>query len=178
MKTKVLKTKRNYKALIFTAIILLILIPLTLILFIPKNKQNHHTEISITPTPLITIQPTSLPISQPSQPKDTSAPQQRLLEKVNNRQSLSTSDMTVKNKIISSLPSGETSGIVYQTPDVTIQYIQSLNIFQAEITTTNVSSAKEEATSWFLNQGMSKQGLCNLPLSFYLNFSVKNQLLR
>jgi hypothetical protein len=122
------------------------------------------------------MQPTYIPTSLPSESIVSNAPQQRLLDKVNNRQELSESDITVKNKILSSLPTGETSGTIYQTQDVTVQYIQSFNLFQAEITTTNISSAKTAATNWFINQGMSRQGLCDLPLSFYLNFSVKNQL--
>ena len=39
----------------------------------------------------------------------------------------------------------------------------------------DVELAKRAGTDWFIKQGMSQQGICDLPLQFYLNFDIQLQ---
>ena len=58
--------------------------------------------------------------------------------------------------------------MVYQSPNVIIDYTRSADSFMAEIETINIDLAKKEANNWFLSQGMSQEGICNYPLQFYI----------
>ncbi len=99
-----------------------------------------------------------------------------LLQKIQNRNRLSSSDLTAKNKIISQLPKGELSGTLFTTSDVHIDYIHSADVFQGVITTTNVDQAKQEAVNWFLSQGFSQDAICNYPVYFYLSPDAASEL--
>lgn len=173
MKTNTLDTSKNNAFIVlFFFVVLLIFIPLVLFLF-TKNTSKKELQAHISQTAVPSVQPSYLPSPSQIQPSITQNPQQQLLNKVSQRPSLSSTDAVIKNKILSSIPLSE---IVFQTPDVTVEYIQSFDLFQGEINTPNVNAAKIEVITWFINQGMTQQGVCNLPLSFYLNFTVKSQL--
>jgi hypothetical protein len=104
------------------------------------------------------------------------SPQNQAYEKIEHRIPLSKDDFYAKDKILQTLPPNEESGTVYQSKNVTIEYIGSADTFQAEILTTDIASAKSEAATWFSSQGMSQEGICDAPLSFYLNYQIKSQL--
>src|SRR5206468_11266738 len=89
---------------------------------------------------------------------------------------LSQDDFYAKDKILQLLPANEQTGTVYQSQNVVIEYIATTDTFQAEILTTTIASAKSEAASWFISEGMSQQGICEVPLAFYLNNNIEKQL--
>jgi len=173
MNTSTTDTKNNNGIIfLFFFVVLLIFIPIVLFLFTKSSTPNKQVTQNAQKT-VITQNPVAVSSPNPIQPTISQNPQQQLLNKVSQRSNLSSSDATIKSKILSDVPISE---IVFQTPDVTVEYIQSFDLFQGEINTPNVNAAKIEVITWFLNQGMSQQGICNLPLSFYLNFTVKSQL--
>jgi hypothetical protein len=100
--------------------------------------------------------------------------QHRLIQTLKSRPPLSPSDLAAKKKIAALEPAG--SEIIYQSPDFTIYYVSSADFFQAEILTTDVTKAKQKAVNWFKSEGMSQQGICDLPIGFYLNYSISQQL--
>lgn len=166
--------------IVCTFLFLLFFIPLSLF-FVSRTQPMRTTTIPL-PTntlPPPTIVPTTVPtlalhVTQiPIQIQD---PQTRLLELIQNRQPLSADDLAAKNKMKLFLPKGHNSGIVYRATDFTIDYVQDPDLFQAEVLIPDVAKAKTEATYWFFSEGMSQQGVCNLPVEFYLNSSVKAQL--
>lgn len=162
--------KRKY--IIILAVALLFIVPLSLLLLSsPKSKQSPK----VPPTP-------SDPNSQIS-PGSGFSPslydnnaEERLLEKIENRQQLSISDNAAKNKILALLPANTQSGILFQSQTIVIDYVAGPNVFQVEILTTDVERAKAEGANWFRSQGLSQEGICNYPVEFYLNFDVKNEL--
>lgn len=173
MNNETTATKNNNGIIfLFFFVVLLIFIPTVLFLFTKSSNTNNQSTQIVQKT-VITQTPTNVLSPNKFQPTITQNPQQQLLNKVSERTNLSSTDATIKSKILSDVPISE---IVFQTPDVTVEYIQSFDLFQGEINTPNVNAAKIEVITWFLNQGMSQQGVCNLPLSFYLNFTVKSQL--
>lgn len=136
----------------------------------PAGKALQKKEL---PTPTVATTPL---ISIPAKLSPTEDPQTRLLEKIENRQPLSYEDVLAKNRIIQLLPAGQDSGVVYRAADFSVDYVQDPDLFQVEILITDIEKAKQEAINWFLQEGISQQGICNLPIEFYLNSSVRNQI--
>ena len=172
-----MKIKKQYYLLILLAIVLLIVISgITLALFAPKPIPENESVNVITPTPPLPSPPTmstnpgAPPVSYSSDATD------RLLEKVENHPELSTADSAVKQKILSLLPQGKQSGYLYESPTVRIEYLISPDVFLVEIMTTNIGEAKTAAAAWFKSQGLSQTGICDLPISFYINKTSANEL--
>jgi hypothetical protein len=161
---------------------LLLFIPLSLYI-ISKNQQSAKNIRSIS-TPIQKAEPTITPqqptptpyISLPASLAPTVNPQMHLLEIIQNRPPLSATDLSAKNNIIRMLPDGQYSGVVYRAADFTVDYVQNPDLFQVEVLITDTEKAKQEALDWFRNEGISQQGICNLPIDFYLNSDVKNQI--
>jgi len=68
------------------------------------------------------------------------------------------------------------SGIVYQSPNVQVEYIAGDKLFQAEILSIQLTKAKQETETWFRSQGITQNEICNLPLMFYINPAIKENL--
>jgi hypothetical protein len=100
--------------------------------------------------------------------------QQQLVDKINHKPTLEFSDQKAKQILLASL--NNQSGIAYQSPQITIGYLKTGDFFQVEILTTNIQTAKDEANVWFRAQGLSQKGICNLPVQFFLNWNIANQL--
>ena len=153
----------------------LFLIPYAASNYISRNKTTSEAPASNT-----NIQETSAP--SPSVPVSTGEsssspdPESRVLDYVQHRRQLSPSDLVAKKKIISLLSSTDHSGDLYHSSNINIDYTASVDLFQVEILTTSVDSAEQEAVNYFTQEGMSQTGICNLPVSFYLNFDVKNAI--
>lgn len=158
--------KKNYILILYGII-------LTIIIFIIVGVLifNRSSEAPIVPTPT----PSPFPLTPTKTIYDKSG-QDKLLETVQNRKSLAPGDAEAKKNILSLLPPEKKSGIVYQSPDINIEYVSSPNIFQVEILTQDVKKAKIEAVNWFKSRGMSDQGICNYPVQFYLNYNILQKL--
>ena len=179
------------KRLFFILIILIfitILVTLSLFLSIKQKKTTIPGPIpaisptqnpqqapypKITDTPAASLTPTPTNITNPPVQYSPSG-EQKLIDKVKNRTPLSESDSAAKQKILSTTQGK--SGIVYTSPDFTIEYVKSPDIFQVEIKNENIALIKEEAVSWFKTRGLSQEGICNLPVMFYLNWDTANKL--
>lgn len=140
-----------------------------------KNQSAPQPQITITPfptssqgAPTITNQQT-----EPALPYNKNA-QAKLLDKLKNKVPLSSADQATKQTIINSV--GGKAATVQSTSDFNVKYIPSLDRFLVEITTTEINKAKQEATAWFTAQGFSTFALCDMPVSFYLNYDIAEQL--
>lgn len=93
------------------------------------------------------------------------------------RPSLSASDKKAKQKIISPLAKNKNkSGYVKTYKDYKIEYVSNADEFFVEILSPNVQMAKYWATMWFKLNGISDDGLCKLPVVFYLNWNIAQQI--
>lgn len=133
----------------------------------PKNNQ-------------ITV-PTKIPGSKQNSTGQTRPPviydtkkTNELVEAVKNKKGLSQNGIAAKEKLILSLNS--TSGSVYSSLQVRIDYIKSPDIFQVEILSNNIAQAKQEAVNWMISQGFTKDDVCRLPLSFFLSTAASLSL--
>ena len=137
-----------------------------------KPAEVPIASTSPTPIPTTIVNPGVPPVSYKSDSTD------RLIDKVKKHPVLSVTDFSAKQKILSFLPPGKTSGPIFQTSSSRIEYLKSPDTFLVEILIKEVAKAKAEPVTWFQSQGMSKQGICNLTLSCTLNFNVQNEFRR
>jgi hypothetical protein len=154
------------KPTVVALIILLFIIPLVLFLF--RGNQSN-TPIS-EPTPVVTqTAKTIASVTQATLPSPTISQQ---LDKP-----VAQNDQAVKEKLLTDILHGTTvSGVVYSSPTIQIEYVAAADLFQGEVKTTAIDAGKNEAVQWMVKKGFSKQGLCDLPLIFYLNTSISQTL--
>ncbi|MGH7203960.1 MAG: hypothetical protein ACREHC_05950 [Candidatus Levyibacteriota bacterium] len=168
---------RKHIYLFLLLLFVLFLIPYTAHSYILKTNGNAKLA---SPSPSVSIQDNSDPspiISLTANETPLSAnPEDRLVDLIQHRRPLSQSDIAAKKKIVASLPSTDNAGNIYHSSNINIDYTESVDLFQVEILTTAVDSAEQEAVNYFIQQGMSQQGICNLPVSFYLNFEIKKNI--
>lgn len=171
--------KEHIIILIFSIILIFIVFAIAYsALFQPEIVEEPNSTPTTTPQ---ASRPTD-PIVMPSETKTNTPVQynseatQRMLDRLASRIPLAQSDSSAKERILSLLPPGQVSGIIYRSTTIMIDYTNAADQFQVEILTVNIGQAKTDANSWFELQGMSKEGICNLPVVFYLNYDVAQNL--
>lgn len=145
--------------------VFMILIAVVLILLVIR-----YTRASTTTSPVVPQKPYTQPTIAPSTPISISP----LVSPSST--SLSPADASIKYALLNQILHGQNqSGVVYKTANVEIEYVATDTIFQAQILTPQISDAKSDAENWFMSQGFSQAGECQL-LIFYLNPLIKEQL--
>lgn len=159
---------------LFTAIFATILILVIFFAFsVLQQPKLNNTQIAI---------PTKIPSNSNSNNTSQTHPPilydtketNTLVESAKNRKGLSQNGSVAKAKLTSTL--NNISGNAYASSQVRIDYVKSPDVFQAEILSTNIPSAKQEAVSWMISQGFTKDDVCRLPFSFYLNTKASDSL--
>lgn len=168
-----MKIRREYLiAIFFGAVLTCIIIAMAFLTLSPRE-----TEQGPSPTPIAPNQTPRSPQTKTNPPiqyeQDAT---KRMLDKLNTRPPLTPSDTAARKKILSFLPSGQISGVLYNSPTVTIDYTSAADQIQVEILTVDIAQAKRDATSWLRSQGLSQRGICDLPVVFYLSSDVLNQV--
>ena len=97
-----------------------------------------------------------------------------IAERLSSKPALSFSGEELKQKLIKPLGG---PGLLYETPGFQIGWLPApVDSFEVMIKTTDVISAKEEATAWFRGKGFAEEDICALPVIFYLGWEVNQQL--
>lgn len=168
--------------LVYIGVPIIFMIVVFLVAFTIYNRVSNPKSNTLSPTPPVPSlspsenQGSSVPPSNSTNPPvlyDTNAVE-KLNALVENRQTLSAQDQKARNTILNSI--GNTSGVFYTSDKVVIDYVKTADQFQVEILSTDITGAKQDAVNWFLSKGMSKEGLCKLPLNFYLNWDIAQKL--
>lgn len=170
---KLEKNKHEYYFVITLAIILVLLVVAIAIVSLNQARTTIQTMKNL-PTPVQFTENEQQNINTHiSYNKEATT---KLLAREEQRIPLAQSDSLAKEHILQLIPAGKNYGIVRSSQTSTIEYVQSLDLFEIEILTINVQQAKNDAENWFKQQGMSQEGICNLPLDYYLNWDVANIL--
>jgi len=154
---------RNNLLIILLSIILLVGVAVFVFLSFNKNHAPHT---------LITKE--TQEITPPVAYNDSSM--NNIVDKANNKPLLSRSDTEAKATIIKTGLQGKRYGVLYETPNVRIDYTTSADMLQAKILSTDFVAAKREGNTWFLSRGLSQQGICDLPVLYYLNWDIAQSL--
>lgn len=162
------RTGQNIFFLFAGAILLFIVMTIILVL-----GSRDDREVAPSPSP---VQPTVVPAR--TNPPVVYAPTstQKMLDALSQPQPISEENLAAKQKIISLLPQGAVSGVVYSSSTIRIDYTKAADQIQVEILTVDIGKAKNDAVIWLKSQGMSQEGICALPIVFYLNRGVANEL--
>ncbi len=164
-----MKTILFILAAIFTTLLLIVV-------FIVLEYAGQNKSIPDSPK-------LAFPTLIPSQ-KDTTSPppfsydsekSNKLIDLSKNRKVLSENGQNTKNTIVQKL--NNKPGEIFTNSNVQIAYIASMDAFIAEIRSVNISQAKKDAVNFLTSQGFTKDDVCKLPLSFYLNSEVKKSIL-
>jgi hypothetical protein len=94
----------------------------------------------------------------------------KLHEIFTNRPTISEPDLEAKNALISK------KNPLQSTQDYEIEYLSAPDEFMVEIRTTDIQKAKADTVTWFASQGFTNDGICKLPVVFYLNYDVAESL--
>ncbi len=159
-----METKQKYIYLGLGVVILAIYGVILLVIFFGKSNSGL-LQTSTSPTPIPSPTPlgaqTKPPLSYDQKSVD------RLSQLLKERTAISPSGSAIRASLAQSL--GSKSGVLQKTSEYTLRYIQAADVFQAEITTINIAQAKLLATAYLKAKGLSQDGICHLPLVFYLS---------
>lgn len=157
------------KYIIIGSIIISVILIVTIVIFaITRDGVDAPQKPTPTP-PRVLITPATQPIVD-YQDSD----QEKAIDYIKNRKELEEQDASVRAKFISDL-NGQ-SGIVHSTSTYQIEYLRAPNAFMVAVQSTQVDSVKQEVQAWLLGQGLSSDGICRLPITFYLIPAVAQQL--
>lgn len=167
----------NKILIILTSVLIATIVVSIIILGIQNQvsvKQSPTPQPIFSPVPQLEVLPgIDTKKSSPLVKYDSQA-SDKLIDKVQNRVSLSTSNALARKTLIDSL--GDKSGVLLLNDKIKLEYLVAPNIFQVEILTNDINQAKQEAVEYLKAKGLSSDGICNLPLMFYLNTEVTLQL--
>lgn len=99
------------------------------------------------------------------------------LKVLKQRPALSVKDKAAKDKIVGRFAKEKyKSGYPMVTKDYKIEYVGNADEFFVEITSPDTQKAKYWATMWFKLNGFTEEGMCRLPVAFYLSLPIAQQL--
>lgn len=96
-------------------------------------------------------------------------------ERIVNKKQLTPEEIKIKQKLIA--PFEGNSGIVTTTNDFRIEYLKTPQYFMVQILSNDIEAAKENLQKWFNSQGLSNEGICNLPVILYPSENVSDYLI-
>lgn len=161
--------KMNNNKSPFSTLIIIIILILGLISYIvitrlvmgPIQGKNNPTNNKDT---------SSIPVKVTYDPSKSD----QLVKISEDRPKLQSNDQTIRGQLISK--SNNDTGIIIDENNYIISYLKPLDIFEVEITSGNVKENHLSATKWFLAQGLSQEGVCKLPVSFYVGFQTDQSI--
>lgn len=166
--------KKRLGLLIIIVPLVLLVIYYSLTAFIgQKSPKNVPGPSSLNPT---AAKPTMAPDKTQTNPpvKYNGNSSIKMLERLKKRIPLSVKDEATKQRIITSINGKST--ILRTTATFRVEYIKSPDVFLVEVKTIDIGKGKVDARSWFISQGFTPQGACELPVVYYLNSEVASQL--
>ncbi len=167
------KIKKHYSLILIIGATLSFIF-LSLVFFSSRRLQGTST-LQTQPSALPT-QPAVTPLDKYPVDYNTKA-SQSFWEKVDKLPPLSSADVKAKNNLLlATLKTTDSGGVVYESANVSVDYVHALDIFQAKILTRNLSQAKNETVAWLRGYGLSNQGICNLPIMFSIDIFVAQSL--
>lgn len=161
-----------------TILIVALIIFLILLLAINLLRGDETTTQPASDIPVFNGSPNpSASILIPKRPKpvyDTEALHADYI-RITGKKELSQEDKTARQKLIDSLQEG--SDILYENNNFRVRYLKpSVDSFMVTILNNDIEATKTEISSWFRQQGVSEQGICNLPVVLQLGGKVDEYL--
>jgi hypothetical protein len=132
------------------------------------NSPQVSPNTSVKSEPVSTLTQTNPPVTYRQDA------QEKLLEIIKKRPVLKPSDNTAKQQLLKT--TYKQSGILHTEDTYILEYISTPDVFMVEITTPDVHKAKWMTEEWLVSQGFSSAAMCELPVVFFLNWEVAQQM--
>lgn len=161
----------NYKSMFNWKIIVVIVLLILIIFMVVLLQFRRASEPVSTPVPSAGI---TQPTPNPSIPAYNPTGLEKDFQRISSKKELALTDREIRDQLIQTL--GNKSGVLDETEQYRIEYVKSPNSFMVEILDKSTEEAKLRAIEWFGSKGISDQGICNLPVVFYLSFEIEKQL--
>lgn len=172
--------KKNLFLLLGLTLVIVILALISML-----SPKVNETKNGIIPVPLAS-KPSGF-ILPPASPPSSQTPAPYIIpydlksfkkdfERITSPEPLIQSDLEIRNSLINQL--NNQSGILVKTGEYQIEYVKAPDSFMVELNSIDPASAKLVATDWFKQQGLSVQGICNMPVVFYLSDQARNYLIQ
>lgn len=159
--------KRTTLFFIIAGVVVLFYIAIVVLFLSPFSPQST----SPSPIPTITTNPSSTEDVRKITPTDT---EQKLLQTIENRTELSEKDAIKRAALVAKLQGD--SGVLVTTDSFVVSYLKTPDVFQVEILSTDVDAARLASLSWFLDQGLSQEAICTLPVAYFPSAPVLSSL--
>ncbi|MBU2632841.1 hypothetical protein KKG52_03945 [Patescibacteria group bacterium] len=124
-----------------------------------KEEKKEEKESNLITPP----EPTRLPKATPNIQPMAIEELERESENLDNRTPTNDNETSTRNQ----LKNSGKDGVLEKNEDWVIRYNSDQDLFQGEILTTDISSAREKVKSWFTIRGIAKDKVCELPLILY-----------
>jgi hypothetical protein len=163
----------NKKLFILIIVLILIIFAILLLRFFLAGTKQPPAK-SPTPSQAPNSTPVSLFSPTPAPPKPLYNPDslEKDFERISERGRLSNAELQIRQRLLDSI--GNKSGIITQNNTFKVEYLHSPDVFTIEILTTDTDLAKRDALNYFKGQGLTAQGICDLPIVFYLSPEVSD----
>jgi hypothetical protein len=162
--------KKLFTIIIISTGLLIAVISIVVIVFFNKDQNSSNTPVVPLPTKHPVFQDK---VIRKNVPYNTEA-QRKLSQIIRERPTLSSQGAQLRQEVIGYL--NNSSGVVHQTDSYRIEYIKSPNVFMTKIKSSNIQQTKQEVSEHLISLGFIPTDICNLPLVFYLNRTVAQQL--
>lgn len=163
-----MRNKTTFIYLGLAGIILIIYLVVAWVMLSPQKKSADDTPVSqstqVSPTPRYRGERAKPPVVY------SLKAMKKQEELLNDQYKISEADRAVRTQIIHN--AGNKTATLSETATYSLLYVGPLDLFQAEIKTIDISQAKKDAASYFITKGVSKEGICRLPLSFRLSREI------
>lgn len=158
----------TFRILILACVFVFILfVGILLVSFLSKDEAQPIPDQKNTPTRGALIPTAPVGNKEPEIPYSQDGTDQ-LIEIAKQRPTPNAqSDIQIRESLINLV--GGNTGVLYQSPLVKISYVKTPNDFEGEILSSNIQTAKDEAVAWLKKQGLTEDGICKLPVFFYLS---------
>lgn len=154
---------QNLKAVLIAGVTVFVIMLGIVLLKSPSKSEQHKAGVVVTPT-ISQETKTDPPVLYKKERND------KMLEILDTRPALSGSDKAIRAKLTA------LRNPLQNTNEYSLEYLSSPDEFMVEIRTVDINSAKEKVIAWLKNTGLSDEGICHLPVVFYLNYATANSL--
>ncbi len=144
----------------------------------------------VAPTPASSPVPTAVAIASPTAARGPAprlvtsvADNQRDYQRFVNRKPLSAADRRVRGALIENLHRSlgiaapeSFEGVIYADASAILEYISGPDDFEVAILSPDFDLAKRNVEAYLARQGLSPVGICDLPLTYYVFWKLRESL--
>ncbi len=156
----------NLKTYLLIGVLVITILLVAALAFFQRGKPQQLGQLpSSSPKPISTLNPTQKPVYNI---QDSEKDYQRIISS----KTLSPTDSNIRQELIGKAASS--SGILNQNSNFKAEYVPGPDEFMVALLNTNAEVAKKSAHEWFFSLGLSQDGICHLPVVFYLGPEVSS----